>query len=394
MKKYLSLFAMASSALLLVGSAMAAPQELSADQLDWITAGTDSRPAPNGGAIVGNGSSAELKSTGEVIIENSQLDVRALNIVNSSESTVANGVNIFSSQALGDGDGSLSDAVESGGGPYNIQQVNTVAQDQRRLSSLPSYERGANPYSDYSESGTANSTSSNSIFDQVTDLESSLTLDEVSTIGSVVSADAPTLHIDATITDPISGTDVLDGTVDFNYPAGGGGDKIGGVINGEFNVALLAGEITIDVDPLLITLVLPSLTVDVVAMGCMTFNGDCEIDGANTQKTEEIRDQSTLYTLDESSSSDETWDNSGSESIQAAFELQDAQAEYIVVDDSSINVDAAYLVALSGGAQSGLRAMNVVNAAGSAVANAVNVSVTAGGGIQTLSQLNTISHSR
>jgi hypothetical protein len=259
---------------------------------------------------------------------------------------------------------------------------------------LPSYERGANSSSDYSESGSANSTSSTAIYDQVTDLESSLILDEVSTIGSVVSADAPTLHIDATITDPISGNQVLMGTVDFNYPAGGGGDKIGGVINGEFNVALLAGEISIDVEPLLITLVLPSLTVDVIAMGCMTFNGDCEIDGKNIEKTEEIRDQSTLYTLDESSSSDETWENSGSESVQAAFELQDAQAEYIVVDDSTINVDAAYLVALSGGAQSGLRAMNVVNAAGSAVANAINVSVTAGGDIHSLSQLNTISHSR
>jgi len=178
-----------SSVLLIAGPTLAAPQEFNADQLDRITAGSSSHPPPNGGAIVGNGSNAELISSGEVVIDNAQTDVRALNIVNSSESTVANGVNIFRSQALVDGDFVLPD----------VEQINTVVQDQRRLSSLPSYERGANTYSEYLESGSADSSSSNSIVDQITNYQSSLVLDEVSTIGSVASPDAPTLHIDATL---------------------------------------------------------------------------------------------------------------------------------------------------------------------------------------------------
>ena len=391
MNKYLSSFSLALAALLLAGTAMAAPQELSADQLEWITAGTDSNPPPNGGAIVGNGSSAELKSAGEVIIDNAQSDVRALNIVNSSESTVANGVNIFSSQALVDGDIVLPDAVDNAVGSYNIEQVNTVTQDQRRLSSLPDYQRGANTYSDYAESGTFNSTGSDAEYDQLTNVESTLILDEKTTKGSVTANDGPTLAINAHLNDE---TFI---EVEFNYPAGGGGDKIGGVFNGGLEYELNTGGITIEAEtiiPVTVTLDMPSMKLKVDAMGCLAFNGSCEIDGTRTEKTENISDHSTLYTRDEAYTSDKTWDNSGSESVQAAFELQDAQAEYIVVDHSSINIDAAYLVDLSGGAQSGLRAMNAVNAAGSAVANGVNVSVAAGGGIQTLSQINTISHSR
>ncbi len=389
--------ALTASSMLLVTTAIAAPQELGPDQLDSITAGSNSNPPPNGGAIVGNGSSAQMVSKGEVIVDAAQSEVRALNIVNSSESTVANGVNVFSSQAMVDGEIVVPDGLGSGGGPYDIEQINAVSQDQRRLSSLPEYGRGANTYSDHSESGSRDSSASNAIYDQVTDIQSSLVVDEVTTIGSVVSADSPTLHLAATINDPTSTRDdntIFDGEVDFNYPAGGGGDKIGAVVNGSFDVSLQAGQITVDVDPLLVELQLPSLTVAVVAMGCLAFNGDCSIDGANTNKTEDLTDTSTLYTLDETSSSAETWNNAASKSMQAPFELEDAQAEYIVVDDSSIDIDSSYLVNLSGGAQAGLRAMNAVNSAGSAVANGVNISVAAGGGIQSLSQVNTITHSR
>ena len=107
-----------------------------------------------------------------------------------------------------------------------------------------------------------------------------------------------------------------------------------------------------------------------------------------------------LYTSEESTTSAQSWDNSYHEVVNAPFELHDAQAEYIVVDESQIDVTASYLVQLSGGAQSGLRAMNAVNAAGSAVANGVNVARSGGGALELsgptyeLNQVNHISHSR
>lgn len=146
---------------------------------------------------------------------------------------------------------------------------------------------------------------------------------------------------------------------------------------------------------------LPELGLEFDAMGCLAVNGSCTIDGTRTTTSDEISDHSTLYTLEESSSSDKTWDRTFHEVVNAAFELRDAQAEYIVVDESAIDVSAAYLVNLSGGAQSGLRAMNLVNAAGSAVANGVNVAShrtgtleVSGGPLYSLNQSNVINHSR
>ena len=117
-------------------SVFASPAELNRHDLAKVTAGYG-QPAPNGGAIIGNGSTAKLVSSGEVSIsDGAQTDVKALNLVNSSESTVANGVNVF--------DGRITEQAELGGVRFDIEQRNTVTQDQRRLASLHEYERGAN----------------------------------------------------------------------------------------------------------------------------------------------------------------------------------------------------------------------------------------------------------
>jgi len=78
-------------------------------------------------------------------------------------------------------------------------------------------------------------------------------------------------------------------------------------------------------------------------------------------------------------------------------EFKDAQAEYIVVDDSSLTVDTSFTLALMGSAQSNIKGMNVVNATGSAVADGVNIARTSGlanGGVMNLTQSNVINHSR
>ena len=386
------LFCYAISVVLLTsgGSLLAEPSELKLTELDAITAaGHDgsASPAPNGGAIVGNGSSANLVSTGEVIIsDGAQADARALNLVNASESTVANAVNVFNAKA--------EEAGEFDGAVYNVDQLNSVVQDQRRLSSLPNYSRGANTSSSYTDNGSSTSASSTSIYDSVTDLERTFITDTRLTDGSVTSDGAPTFSLIATL-DNIGSVNA-----EFNYPGGGGGDTIGAVFNGGFDLEILAGMVFVDTDAVDVTIELPSLLLDIEAMGCFVLNGDCSINGERTETNDTISDHSTLYTYDETASSTEEWMRSGSETTHAAFELSDAQAEYIVIDESEIDVTANYLVSLSGGAQSGVRAMNVVNAAGSAVANGVNVAVVGGGVIASgsplynLNQHNIIVHSR
>ena len=378
-------------------SVSAGPAPLSLAELDSITAGNwneGSNPAPNGGAIVGNGSRAVLESTGEVsLADGAQTDARALNLVNSSESTVANGVNIFDGRTDG---GAAVDGVA-----YDIRQRNVVEQDQRRLSSLPGYERGANTETVTADAGSSSSASSSSVYDSVIDLERTTTLDEATTIGGFENSGSPTLLIEANGELEIGEFYSLNGDyrAEFNMPSEG--NSLGGTFNGELEFGLAAGEVVVDTEGVDVTVTLPSLDFNFDAMGCIAVNGSCTIDGTRTESTEELSDHSTLYTEESSSESSESWDRSSQETVAAAFELHNAQAEYIVVDDSEIDVTAGYLVALSGEAQSALRALNAVNASGSAVANGVNLALHRSGELEiggspvySLSQVNHITHSR
>jgi hypothetical protein len=378
-------------------SASADPAPLSLTELDSITAGNwgdNSNPAPNGGAIVGNGSSAVLESTGEVLLsEGAQTDARALNLVNGSESTVANGVNIF--------DGRTDGSASIDGTEFDISQRNVVEQDQRRLSSLPSYERGANTETITADAGSATSSSAASIYDSVVDIERTTTFEEATTNGGFTASGDPTILITSSGLVEIGEDFHVDGEyhAEFNMPSEG--NSLGGTFNGELEFGLAAGEVIVDTEAVDVTVTLPSLDFNFDAMGCLAVNGDCTIDGTRVESSEELSDHSTLYTTDTESASSETWDQSSHETVAAAFVLQDAQAEYIVIDDSQLDVTAGYLVALSGEAQSALRALNAVNAAGSAVANGVNLALhrsgeleIGGGPVYKLSQVNHITHSR
>lgn len=399
MVKQTCLVLIGATGALFVLSAAAAPQPLDTAEMDRITAAGSTNPAPNGGAIVGNGSSATLESRGEVIIdEAAQNEVRAMNFVNSSESTVANGVNVFDSRD--------AEAAALEGAQFDLSQSNIITQDQRRLSSLPSYERGANTETIRTNAGSASRSSATSLLDEVVDLERTFTSDAVTTEGSFSNSSAPTLRIDLDGDIVLGGSDPIfdaDGTYTAEFNAPSTGNSAGLVFNGGVDFDVDGGDISIDTGDLgvLVDINLPELGLEFDAMGCLAVNGSCTIDGTRTTTSDEISDHSTLYTLEESSSSDKTWDRTFHEVVNAAFELRDAQAEYIVVDESAIDVSAAYLVNLSGGAQSGLRAMNLVNAAGSAVANGVNVAShrtgtleVSGGPLYSLNQSNVINHSR
>ena len=61
---------------------------------------------------------------------------------------------------------------------------------------------------------------------------------------------------------------------------------------------------------------------------------------------------------------------------RGALAIEGIAAEYVVVDESSLMLDSQYSVTLSGDAQQGARALNLTNASGSLVSNAVNVSRT------------------
>lgn len=366
MKKKLVAIAIAMSC----GAAYAGPTELSYDEMDVITAGTSnhggSSTAASGGAIVGNNSQADIVLTGAVEVgSEAQSGARALNLVNSSESTVANGVNIWN--------GSQTE-------PADVVQSNSITQEQRRVGSLPIYNRPeANTDETHSSVGSSSGTSSLAIVDDQKNTHSTLTTQNTTNNGEV---DTVTEVIGQKIQ---SGRGLsASGKAEVHIDAG----AVELTATGELFGGGPTATITLGID-------LPTLDAAVDGSGCAVLGGSCTSEGTSSRSDSEVTDTSTLYTETSSSSSDESWNNNGSKSVRSAFEMYDAQAEYIVVDGSSVNSTSDYSVRLSGSAQSNMRALNAVNAAGSSVANGVNISRTSGGGATLmLSQTNVISHSR
>jgi hypothetical protein len=79
---------------------------------------------------------------------------------------------------------------------------------------------------------------------------------------------------------------------------------------------------------------------------------------------------------DSSSSSESTKQDAYSQTSLAPISLDDTKAQYIVADGSKLTAENAYTVFLNGTSQANAKAMNLVNAAGSLISNAVNVAKT------------------
>ena len=227
-KKQLSVPILFLSCLLISPSLVqAAPLILDDNTLDSVTAGT-SDTSGSGGAIIGNSSEATISQTGGVDLSGeAQMGAKALNLVNSAESTVANGVNIWDAQGGEPG-------VESGA--MGVGQSNIINQEQRRSASMPNYSR---PEADtFVQVDRTGSESHNDSFDRNNNIVDTQTITSTSTTSS-------TAWVDTTIK---GGANVGDdtqprGNVDTNVGKGGAG---AGIVNldvdgGETHIGLAVG---------------------------------------------------------------------------------------------------------------------------------------------------------
>jgi len=368
---------LAIAAVLYGGTVMAGPAPLADSALDQVTAGTADQLQGSGGAVVGNHSEANLVLTGTLnLSDEAQSGARALNLVNSSESTVANGVNVW--------DGKLPEgaaAVAEAKGKFEVRQENLVQQEQRRVALLPHYERtDFNETSSWTENSTAKTSSATQSLSEIRDVQSSSSSRELSSSGRV---DTQTTIVGQTIQGGrgIAGAADLDvnfdgGNIEFVANAG-----VGDVLEGELRL----------------TLELPELQIGFSGGGCAVQMGSCEGNGTLAETSETSSDNTRLESSESIESSEKTFVGGGEKELRSPFYMADAQAEYVVVDDSKLDVESNYGIALAGSSQANLRALNAVNAAGSAVANAVNISrtpsLTAMGNLS-LVQSNVIGHSR
>jgi hypothetical protein len=326
--------------------AMAGPDVLTDAQLERVSAGSSSYgqgngAAGSGGAIVGNSSTANLTTSGDVTIGDSvQQGVRAVNLVNSAESGVANGVNVW--------DGRIE--TQTTATQLNVEQSNSIVQDQSRMASLPTYVRTeANVDHSFTESSETTHTG------MVDTAQKVLGQELQGGMGVSIAG-----QLDA---------DLTGGTIDLsNSISGSFSGTIGGDVSGIFTDISTSSETVIEASTEQhLSWTLPDLILSLKGAGCYVEIGSCDSSGSYK------------------SSSTETTNT------RSPFTLENAKAEHIVVDGSTLDASNSYNVALSGNAQGNVRAVNLVNAAGSVVANAVNVSRTPTVGPQlNLNQVNTI----
>jgi len=323
---------------LVVSSFGFAAISLSDDIMDEITAGNASEASSAGGVIVGNSSAANIVKNGMVLIDGAQENVRAVNLVTSTDSLVANGFNLHSGRSE---EGSASAVV-------NNTQDNHIIQDQIQSASVPDYVRSE-----------ANINRTSSEISSMSNVGEVVTVQKI--FGQEIKAGKGVSIAGSIEADLTGGSITFENELHTEAELSGGFDILGDLFSADSSATItLTTKQTLD-------WILPNLLLDLKAAGCWVVMGTCTADGSF---------DSNLQTA---------------ENIRSPFRLQDAEAEYIVVDESQLVVTSTYGVTLSNGAQKDARAINLVNASGSTVANGVNISRTPNQvGTINLSQLNTI----
>ena len=394
----------------------AEPTALDDLSLNQVVAGTETNTSPggSGGAIIGNSSEATISQTGGVNLSDAaQEGAKGLNLVNSAESTVANGVNIWDVKP---------NEVSMNGSKMMVEQSNVINQEQRRSASMPNYSRPeADTLLEVKRSGSESHNNSldrdNTLMDLHTlssDALNTSTASVNTTIkggGSVGGENDPKASIDTNVGKGLAIAGQIDtfidgGEVQIGLAIGGAviaqpdvitPSTTGGRPNESFGGMLVgqAGDESTRSDfSLYGRLILPEIEIVINGAGCAVAMGSCDSGGSSGLKTNETVDNTIKDTEVSSSVGDSEFTENITETYRSPFELNNAQAEYIVVDDSSLTVDTTFNLSLSGNAQSNVNGMNVVNATGSAVANGVNVARTSNAGAMDLKQVNIINHSR
>jgi hypothetical protein len=337
---------------LVTGAAVADLRPLTNEQLDRVTAGTaGEQPTLSqaaGGMVVANKSVAAVNDTAAVSLdEGAQDGAKGVNVVNSADSLIAQGVNVWDAKFAG---GEVS--ADAG-----VKQSNVVMQSEApRVATLTGYSREPNAVDSSTLSTTKTDTAN-------IDLDSKVNVDTsqqilgqsvdvgigVGVAGRVgIDLGPAEIGLDLQATSTIT-TDVgVNGQINLPKPFGSmeaEGD-LHSVIKNEGSVGFNIST--------------PPVTIDAIGAVCYTKLGNC---------TASSIDHST-YSTDTTSDETHTLDTAG------ALSVQDAKAEYVVIDDSSLTLTNDHAISLASGAQANLAAINAVNAIASMVANSVNVSRT------------------
>jgi hypothetical protein len=333
-------------------SATEKPERLTDHHLAAITAG-DTEVAAGGGVVVGNSSTAQLRLSNLVELQGSaQQDGRGLQLVNAAQSDIGNGHNVWDA----------SSAERASPAEFILGQTNFALQDQRASSRVDEWKlAGPNV---------------REVFTQ----NRSITFQ-----GEVLTG----FTLERTV--------VVDGNVEeasqITIPGGAGFSAAG-----TFAIEFGAGSVGISS---LITATTVTTTetcfnfifVEFCRSGestttlSETVAGSTSFEGFSMQVT----NGSACFVATGTCSAEASVSNSlsGERTVLLPGRMKGAEAEYIAMSDSHLDLQKDSAVLLVSTAQQNVRALNGINAASSAVSSGVNVVRSALRGV-VLNQLNAI----
>ncbi|MCZ6579635.1 MAG: hypothetical protein O6927_09885, partial [Gammaproteobacteria bacterium] len=397
----------AAAVILLFGlhPAQAEPVALEDNLLNQVTAGNAQQGR---GVVVGNSSTSVFHSTTGISLSGEAQGIaRGLNLVNSAESAVANTINIWEGNTV-------TITVEDGNSKpvLEVNQVNQVTQTQVQSATLSGYSR---PEAELTE--IQRHTNSESHLSRTVDSNSTTNIFEEETLATTISSASVNTRTRFNLGDNF----FFEGNLGQGVAVGGFADiEIEG---GSADVALMiGGGITVEADTgdidflgfdfgetgaaagiraegsisLLVSLELPNMEIELSGAGCGVVMGSCDASSLHTEITQTRTDNSTLDVVENHQAGDSDFSIEQISIFRSSFTLGSAQAEYIVVDDSSLTLNSEVVLELTDSAQKEVEGMNIVNAIGSNVANATNISRAAHfkslRSTLVLNQFNTVQH--
>lgn len=369
-----------SGLLLRVQAAHSAPVALEDSVMDRVTAGNIQE---SGGVVVGNSSEVvSNRTTGVKLRGEAQQNAKGLNVVNSAESAVANTVNVWAGNVV-------SISVEDDGikPVLEVNQLNQVTQQQVRTATLSGYLRSEAEQTEIMKRSASESYSSdlvniNNVVDRSKEIRFKETTSNSEVDTKLIIELGDNLYIEGHLGQGLASS----GHVTATYEGG----------SAEFVLAVNAGiEVSagIDVTGILGTNVklnadasaeaglslttkieLPTMEIELTGAGCGVMMGSCVASGTSKELVIISTDNSTQKTVENHQSGQSAFSEEQVQIYRSPFELGSARAEYIIVDDSSLELISDVTLELSDSAQKEIEGMNVVNAISSNVANSTNVS--------------------
>jgi hypothetical protein len=367
------------------------PVTLNDRSMDQVTAGNAQE---GGGVIIGNSSDAVDNRTRRLDLSGeAQQGAKGFNIVNSAESAVANTANIWDGTAI------TITLEDSDAKPVlEVNQTNQVTQEQIRSATMSGYSRSEAEQTEIlNRSGSTSHTSKIVNSNDTTDL-----FEETRISTTTSSAEINTLlkfnlgskiNFEGNLGQGVAGAGHTDMTFD------GGSADIAAVADGDVTAAGDGFPLVADGKLVLVTRVeLPKFTLVMDGVGCGVVMGSCNADSTSTEFTHTKTDNSTLDIIEDHQTGQSSYSEVQTSIHRSPFELKSARAEYIVIDNSSLELDSDVTLELSESAQKEIEGMNIVNAIGSNVANSLNVSRTerfkSRRSTLVLNQLNIVHHGR